>query len=572
MTSRRSVSLVAAILATTAGLLPALAGVAAADPTSPPSSSAAATPAESGVTPPAATSATPPAETSASTPTSSPEAPAPAKVEKVAPEVAAKTAAAADDPWEQSPVYAKWKQLGGAAFAGDLVGTEVVQANGIRYAKFSKNVTITHDAANGAHWFSGAIAAVWDGTKNGTDGATGVATMDQVPVSRGSQAGAASAFSTGYSVYYSDAYGAYPISGVMRQKYWANGSVTGLFGWVTSNEIAWASTAGVVSQNFSEAVSVFRNPDGTAYWISGALRDKYLSSDGPGGPAGSLAGDQTASANSGWYVGTATSTIYWSPSTPAVRLDGPINSKFWSEGGPNGRFGYPLGDIGKVGDGRYASFNTQVTIFQSDTKGTHWISGALRAKLDALGGVTGSLGFPTSDQLATNGPNGLYVLFGPNKVILWGANTGAFLVRDQYLAKLRADGDVYYYGLPMTDVGPVGPYQFQQFQAATIFDGNGRNTVTLGWDFRAVWWYLGGTSSPLGYATSDYTSWGSNQFYQQFDNGYVLCDYNENICYYDYNGASAMSSKSAVEGSKLDIEQVRREATKFPITGGAPRR
>ncbi|HWO64138.1 MAG TPA: hypothetical protein VNO31_29320 [Umezawaea sp.] len=550
-----------------------MAGVAGADPTSTsPSSSAVATPAESSVAPPAASSAAPPAETSSSAPTSSSAAPAPAKTETAAPEADSKAAAAADDPWEKSPVYTKWQQLGGAAFAGDLVGTEVVQANGIRYAKFSKNVTITHDAANGAHWFSGAIASLWDSGRNGTDGAVSVATMDQVPVSRGSQAGAASAFSSGASVYYSDAYGAFPISGVMRDKYWANGSVNGPFGWVSSFEKAWTNTDRGVSQDFSEAVTVFRKADLSTYWISGALRAKYLSADGPAGLNGWLTGDQTASAGSGWFIGTETGTIYWSPSTSAVRLEGPINDKYRSEGGPNGRFAYPLADVGKVGDGQYASFNSQVTIFHSDTKGTHWISGALRAKLDALGGVTGSLGFPTSDQYATNGPNGLYVLFGPNKVILWGANTGAFLVRDQYLAKLRADGDVHDYGLPMTDVGPVGPYQFQQFQAATIFDGNGRSTVTLGWDFRAVWWYLGGTSSPLGYATSDYQSWGNAQFYQQFDYGYVLCDYNENVCYYDYNSASAKSSKSAVDGSKPDIEQVRREATKISISGGAPRR
>ena len=47
------------------------------------------------------------------------------------------------DAWEDSPVYKKWVALGGANFAGDKVGDEVVQSDGIRYAKFSKNVIIT---------------------------------------------------------------------------------------------------------------------------------------------------------------------------------------------------------------------------------------------------------------------------------------------------------------------------------------------------------------------------------------------------------------------------------------------
>lgn len=473
--------------------------------------------------------------------------------------------------WEDSPVYKKWVALGGAAFAGDKVHEEVVQEDGIRYAKFSKNVVITWKEGVGAFWFSGAVAARWQLWLD-TNGVTKtVAIMDQVQTNRGSQLGVASAFDNGNSVYYSDAYGAFAISGTNRAKYWANGSITGRFGWPTSDEVM--HTAGGTHQSFSEAVSFFKKAgDEQPYWISGALRDQYNSDHGPNGPAGWLWRDQAEAANNGWSVGITGGNIYWSAATGAQRLTGDIDLKYYQQGGPGGHAGYPTSGVTAVGAGTVATFKNAVEIYHSPATGAHWLSGALRDRLRNAGGVTGSLGFPTSDQFATNGPNGLYVLFGPNKVILWGPSTGAQIVGDQYLAKLRADGDVYYYGLPNTEIRQIGPYNFQEFQDASIFDGNGRSTITIGWDFRAGWWQLGGYSGQLGMATSD-VQFGSepNTFVQLFDGGYLLCDYNENQCYYDYWTSSSAQHQAASQ-PKVTLEQAKTEGTKLGAAKSAPRK
>ena len=469
------------------------------------------------------------------------------------------------DAWEDSPVYKKWVALGGANFAGDKVGDEVVQSDGIRYAKFSKNVIITWKDGVGAYWFSGAVAKRWeDWLKDGVTPT--VAVMDQVPVNRGSQAGAASAFDNNNSVYYSDAYGAYAIGGSNRAKYWEYGSVTGGFGWVVGEEVM--HTGDGTTQSFSQAVMIFKKRDGQPYWISGALRDKYIADGGPNGP-GWLLRDQAADANNGWNAGTTNGTIYWSAATGAFRLTGETAAKYYQQGGPGGHAGYPTSDTTTVGTGTYATFRNAVEIYHSPTTGAHWISGALRDRLRSAGGVTGSLGFPTSDQFATNGPNGLYVLFGPNKVILWGPSTGAQIVADQYLAKLRADGDVYYYGLPNTEIRQVGPYNFQEFQDASIFDGNSRSTITIGWDFRAGWWQLGGYSGFLGMATGDVFQYQQNVFVQNFDGGYLLCDYNELKCYYDTWSASM---QTAAEKPKVTVEQARKEGTLLGSAKSAPRK
>jgi uncharacterized protein with LGFP repeats len=472
------------------------------------------------------------------------------------------------DVWEDSPVYKKWVALGGTGFAGDKVGDEVVQSDGIRYAKFSKNVIITWKDGVGAYWFSGAVAKRWESWL--TDGVTPtVATMDQVPVNRGSQAGAASAFDNNNSVYYSDAYGAFAIGGSNRAKYWANGSITGGFGWVVGEEVM--HTGDGTTQAFSQAVTIFKKRDGQPYWISGALRDKYIAEGGPNG-LGWLWRDQVAEVNSGWSAGTDNGTIYWSAGTGARRLTGEVNAKYYEQGGPGGHAGYPNSDTQAVGNGTFATFANSVSIFHSAATGAHWISGALRDHLTNMGGPTGRLGFPTSDQFATNGRNGLYVLFGSNKVILWGPSSGAHVVEDLYLAKLRADGDVYYYGLPQTGVSPVGPYNFQQFQDASIFDGNGRSTITIGWDFRAGWWQLGGYAGRLGMATGD-LQFGPDQntFVQYFDGGYLLCDYNENQCYYDYWTTSSSQHQAAAQ-PKVTLEQAKKEGTELRAATKAPRK
>ncbi len=471
--------------------------------------------------------------------------------------------------WEDSPVYARWQQLGGESFAGSLVGSEVLEESGIRYAKFSKNVVITWQSGIGAYWFSGAVAARWQQTVDLNAGkADNVAIMDQVPVQRGWEAGAASAFSSGYSVYYSDRYGAYSIAGALRAKYWQTGSINGTFGWITSQAQTVTETGGL-RQEFSAAVSLLHKPGAPeAYWISGALRDVYDTHGAQSGKFGWLRADQVASANNGWVARPEGGDIYWSAATGAKWLGGAVNAKYWQQGGPSGHMGYPVTDLVSVDSGSFANFANAVTItFSSSAPEAHWISGALRDRLAAEGGLTGRLGYPTSDQYATGGRNGLYVLFGSDKVILWGPGTGAHIVEGQFLAKLRADGDVADYGLPQIDAGNAGGYPFQQFEDASIFLTNGQ-ALTIGWDFRATWWFTGGLSSYLGMATSDVQAVEQNVLVQLFQGGYILCDYNELVCYY-----GTLSSSASVAGAEqrsavvpqFDIAEARRTGQKFHL-------
>ncbi|GLY48075.1 hypothetical protein [Lentzea sp. NBRC 102530] len=464
----------------------------------------------------------------------------------------------AADRWEDSPVHAKWVSLGGASFAGEKVGDEVVLSNGIRYAKFAKfDIIISWREGAGAHWMSGAIARKW---QSGGSVPTSAATMDQVAANRGSQAGAAIAYDTGYSVYYSDAYGAYAVGGKQRDKYWATGAVTGLFGWPTTDQIALADSGGV-EQRFSEAVSLFQQvpAQSEAMWISGALRDKYREKGGPNG-FGWLWRDQDVQHNNGWAVHTDNGSIYWSASTGAHAVSPKTNAKLNMGGGVSGHLGYPTTDTADAVEGEITEFAAGKSVYVSPLGDAFWMGGRIRDEYGMNGGPGAFLGWPKSDQTAASGTDGQYVLFGEDrdKVILWGPRTGAHVVSGPVLQKVRAGGDVAVYGLPQYGQMAVGTsFEFQQFEKATVFLRPDGLVPTLAGDFRAFWWQIGGAGGPLGIPRGDVYRDSPDFFVQDFDNGVMWCDYAFGECSYALNdgGSLAVAKKGRAEGPTFRVSR-----------------
>ncbi|WP_086666858.1 LGFP repeat-containing protein [Lentzea kentuckyensis] len=451
--------------------------------------------------------------------------------------------------WETSPVRAKWLALGGASFAGDKVGDEVVLDNGIRWAKFSKyDIVITWREAAGAHWMSGAISRLWLGTSP----ATAAAIMDQVSVNRGSQAGAATAYDTGYSVYYSDAYGAHAIGGAARDKYWANGSVTGRFGWPASGLLDVGNGSGT-EQRFSEAVSFFHKlGEPTPFWISGALRDKYRDTGAPNGLNDWLTSDQVEQPGNGWKAEFGSpQAIYWSAATGAHELSWDATAAYQAHGGPSGPFGYPKTDTTAEGWSLHFTTFVNASLYKGDA-GIFWMSGQVRDTFEESRRSQYGQGFgwPTSNQTPAPGTDGQYVLFGDRTVLLWGPRTGGHAVRDEALRKLRAGGDVAVYGLPQYVHGTqYGEDGFVQFEKASIFVNSGVGR-TIGWEVRDTWWTSGGTSSPLGMSRLDQQTTEPGVVVQGFEHGWIVCDYNIAECRY---------------GGQMTAEEVRRQGTRVAI-------
>jgi uncharacterized protein with LGFP repeats len=112
-------------------------------------------------------------------------------------------------------------------------------------------------------------------------------------------------------------------------------------------------------------------------------------------------------------------TIYWSAGTGAHEVHGAIRGRYLAFGGPAGFLGFPLTDeTATPGDaGRYNDF-ARGTIYWSPGTGAHEVHGAIRGRYLELGGPSGVLGFPVTDETGTPDGVGRYNHFS-------GSNAGS---------------------------------------------------------------------------------------------------------------------------------------------------
>lgn len=121
--------------------------------------------------------------------------------------------------------------------------------------------------------------------------------------------------------------------------------------------------------------------------------------EGPQGPRFPVSETQDAG-NGGFVQQYTTGNIYWHPHTGAKWVYGAILTKFLGLGGPSGFLGYPLTDenatLGSTGS--YNHFQGG-SIYYSIESGAHEIHGLIRDHWQALGGAASYLGYPMWDQL-----------------------------------------------------------------------------------------------------------------------------------------------------------------------------
>jgi GH25 family lysozyme M1 (1,4-beta-N-acetylmuramidase) len=156
--------------------------------------------------------------------------------------------------------------------------------------------------------------------------------------------------------------------------------------------------------------------NGSIYWsaatgahlVRGAILARYRALNGPAGILGFPITDQLRTPdNAGAYntfSGMGRSSIYWTSRTGAHAVGGAIRAKWRDLGGPTGLVGYPLTDElpTSAGAGRYNSF-TGADLYWSRTTGAHEVNGAIRNLWNALGNAKSTLGLPTSDEYSVYG-------------------------------------------------------------------------------------------------------------------------------------------------------------------------
>jgi GH25 family lysozyme M1 (1,4-beta-N-acetylmuramidase) len=135
----------------------------------------------------------------------------------------------------------------------------------------------------------------------------------------------------------------------------------------------------------------------------------------------------------GWAQNYDKGVIYYSPATGAWAVHGPILTHYQELGGPSGVLGFPTTDETGTTDGvgRYNDFSGTggSSIYWTPNTGAHSVLGVIHARWAALGWETGPMGYPTTDETPTPDGVGRYNHFSKSASIYWTPNTGAHAVQ-----------------------------------------------------------------------------------------------------------------------------------------------
>ena len=178
------------------------------------------------------------------------------------------------------------------------------------------------------------------------------------------------------------------------QRYAALGGSSSFLGNPTGTEY---DIAGGRGRNYAGGRLYWSEATG-AHTVAGAVLTKYLAKGGPasiGFPT--TDGQAVTGGRATFFTG---GRIYWSSGTGAHLLTGPILTKYLATGGATS-YGLPSTDVTTVTGGSYAHFTGTRSIFWSATTQAHLVFGPIRTRYANAGYQRSCLRFPTSDRLTT---------------------------------------------------------------------------------------------------------------------------------------------------------------------------
>jgi L,D-peptidoglycan transpeptidase YkuD (ErfK/YbiS/YcfS/YnhG family) len=203
---------------------------------------------------------------------------------------------------------------------------------------------------------------------------------------------------------------------------------------------------------------------------------------------------------------SASATAYPSPAGGTRQVGGAILDHYQALGGPAGVLGGPLTDELPTpsGYGRYNVF-AGGSVYWTPATGAWSVRGAIRDRWAALGWETGTLRYPTSDELGTPDGRARLGLF-EGGAVYWSPTTGAHQVGGGIWRRYGELGwETSFLGLPTTDeLGtPDGLGRFNHFQGGSIYWSPASGVHSTHGAIRDRWAAAGWETSPLGYPVTD---------------------------------------------------------------------
>ncbi|MGV8911281.1 MAG: LGFP repeat-containing protein [Rhodoglobus sp.] len=194
------------------------------------------------------------------------------------------------------------------------------------------------------------------------------------------------------TVYWSAAKGTRTSGGGIGTAYAALGATSSALGWPATGLISTTLDGGGTIQGF-EAGAMTQSSAGT-FVLSGAIRNTYNTAGGVGGQMGWPSGDRVCS-GAICTQSFQSGLIYWSEAAGGRYTSGAISAEYAALGGPTGSLGWPATGIIPLsanGGGKVQGFDHAA--MTSSSSGTFVVSGGLRDYYNANGGIGGALGWP----------------------------------------------------------------------------------------------------------------------------------------------------------------------------------
>lgn len=270
----------------------------------------------------------------------------------------------------------------------------------------------------------------------------------------------------------------YPTSDVKRM---ADG---GWFGHFQGGSIYWSSTTG-------------------AHTVSGAVRSRWATLGWQTSDLGYPTSDQRATPDGGaQFAHFQGGSLYWSPATGARVVAGPVRTAWAAAGWERGPLGLPTSDVGATPDGRadFGHFaNGSLYLVDGNVRE---LAPPVVAAWRRSGWERGPLGYPNASAAAVTG-GGQVVPFERGSVHVDAAGASFALhgaVEDAFEAARGVSGVL---GWPTSDVRGTadGRASFAHFRGGSVYVVDGVPRILPG-SFAGAWARTGAERGPLGYPTS----------------------------------------------------------------------
>jgi uncharacterized protein with LGFP repeats len=333
----------------------------------------------------------------------------------LAPVAAASPLGEADD-----AMTAAWKDAGGDN--SDLGAKQgEAYAAGPGFAQDFVHGKMFFTPATGPRSMTGAILDKYEALGGPAAGDLGFPTMNEARGLAGPDS-RVSTFSASDKplIYWTADHGAFVVRGAINAAWDKLGSSGGALGVPVSDETydgevaTQAFSSGRVSWNRLTKVFTTVPPDLAKQLTdlqvpidpTAAINMAWRAAGGPSGPLGAKQGDQYPVGGDGLAQNFDGGKVFFSPATGANAVENDILAKYESLGGPGGALGFPIAnetDGGLKPASRLSPFSAtdKPVIFWTQDHGAIVVRGAMKAAWDKLGGATGKLRAPMSDQTVT---------------------------------------------------------------------------------------------------------------------------------------------------------------------------